>query len=209
MPSQQGASAIESNNNGISAHIRWPVAGTKLDSVALPLTMFCEGRHPLSTGASTAFGTGHVDGAGVFWEFDRSINITNGFTWGNWAGAVTPNNWEALGANSQRYLHRVMMSHDGSNVRFYSKGTLWETKANSTPIGVHASKRTMIHADFRHVNSATAGTGSGTVLALAWNRVLSLAEYQSLYDNPWQVFENSSPLLTRTPSGVNWTKHRG
>jgi hypothetical protein len=97
---------------------------------------------------------------------------------------------EAMGADSYQYIHRLAWAWSGTHGKFYSKRKLYSSLAYSTAIGT-----TGIENRKSYILSTDDGLGggvSGTSLVLVYNRELSLTEYQMLYDNPWQVFEDDS-----------------
>ncbi len=71
----------------------------------------------------------------------------------------------------------------GTEMNCYAKNKLNRTETLAHPITLHSSRATRIHGSY---NGASAN--SSCSVCLAWNRPLSLLEFQALYGNPWQLF---------------------
>ena len=150
-------------------------APTGLDRIAGPYTLFADAC--LETNASFAllFGTyeaGAGNGVRLFLDDVNTVVDTfysNTFATGN-RHATT-----CLGTNSHLVAHRIMFTADGANFRYYAGGALVRTIALTDLPALHVNRRTLI---------GTSGLSTGA----AWNRVLTLADYQRLYDNPSQLY---------------------
>jgi hypothetical protein len=173
-----GNKALSSEINGSS--VSWPQYGTKFDSLIGAFSMFADGSledNGTSRIIARSFST--VSGNGIAFKFDDSDLATNGFYFNTDNNNRSSSNFDALGADSELYRHRAMITCDGTTANFYAKGALDRSVADA---GI-----------------PTAGTDRGTemllgggaiALFLAYNRILTLVEYQALYMNPWQVFES-------------------
>lgn len=130
-----------------------------------------------------------VSAHGFGFHFDDATLASNGlFYWAN-NNNRTSSNSTALGLDSELYTHRAAFTNDGASSRFYTKGKLNRSTANTVLPTANTNRRTTILGN--NLNVQTSGSSS---LMLVWNRVLSLEEYQLLYQNPWQIFER--PTLT-------------
>lgn len=129
-------------------------------------------REPVATG----------NGVGV--QFDDVSSVLNGMRmYVDNNSAASESSFDILGADSELYAHRVLVTGDGTNHRYYVKGFLATTAATASLPSAHAGRRTcMLGRD------TTTGHTSASVV-FAWNRVLSLEEYRLLYQNPWQLFK--------------------
>lgn len=179
-------------------------AQTGMDKIAGSFSLFVEGS--LELNASTQFvvnsretGAGH--GFGI--RFDDVSVVTNGFIYYAENGNATNSGFDVLGTNSEQFAHRIMITADGTNSRFYAKRALVNTSATATVPIANANRRTQMLG----LDVATGQGVGSTSLALAWNRVLSLAEYQMLHDNPWQLFTfvSSTKFAPPTASGTTVT----
>jgi hypothetical protein len=186
-------SAIGSNSTGGTF-----VNPTGLDAISGAFSMFVEGS--LEVNASTQeLMTSRESGAGngMTIKFDDVSAINNGFQYYANNGDRANSTFTALGANSEQFTHRAMITADGTNARFYAKRGLNNTSATAVLPTANTARRTTM-CGFQ--GSEKSGSIS---LGLAWNRVLSLAEYQMLYDNPWQLFlVPSRPLFAPSSGGV-------
>jgi hypothetical protein len=123
-----------------------------------------------------------VTGNGVGIVLD-DINVTANSIQYYANNSVRATSNSCLGSNSENFTHRMAFTADGTNCRFYAKGLLQSTVATTVLPSAHVNRRTTICGRDLTQN------GGSVALVLAWNRVLSLAEYQALYENPWQIFQ--------------------
>jgi hypothetical protein len=206
--------SVDGNRELAVSHIGASAAGgqfanqTGLDRLSGAHSIFVEGS--LEVNGSTqeivkSFETGAGNGIGL--RLDDVSLINNGFIY--WAnnGNRTSSTSGALGTNSEQFSHRIAFTNDGTNTRLYAKGLLNNTAATAVLPTANANRRTSMLG-----SNNTQGAGSLSI-ALAWNRVLSLAEYQALYDNPWQIFKAPSTQIwfpttvSSDPTGtISWTE---
>lgn len=150
-------------------------APTGLDRIAGPYTLFADAC--LETNASFAllFGTYEAGaGNGVRLSLDDVNTVVDTF-YSNTFATGNRHATTCLGTNSHLVAHRIMFTADGANFRYYAGGALVRTIALTDLPALHVNRRTYL---------GTAGLSVGA----AWNRVLTLADYQRLYDNPSQLY---------------------
>lgn len=130
----------------------------------------------VSTEPSNGFGFGvSVDDASAQYN---ALRAGNSYTVNTATSSV-----DALGTNSELYLHRAAWTWDTTNFNFYTKRNLNSQQSSATPPSAASTRRCY----FLTSVAGVAGQASASLI-LVWNRALSLVEYQKLYDNPWQVF---------------------
>lgn len=190
--SVDGNYADAQGQNGVYA---FAVNKCGLDSVVGPCSMFAEASIYVNGSASMVRSRSPSTGDAMGIGFDDAIILTNsvfGYTANNtFSGSAS----DSLGLNSELYNHRAMVTLDGTNARGYVKNALNKTTANvNLPVAVSDRQTTW--------NVQVAGSGGLFTLALAWNRVLSLLEYQQLFANPWQVFAAPRRRLLGAAAGV-------
>lgn len=163
---------------------------TGADRIAGVHSVFVEAR--LTNNASVAhvfrsFESGNGDAFGLV--FDDISLVTNGLYY-------TANNadrgaslYGALGENSENFAHRVAMTNDGVNTRFYTKGRLNCSVAGTTLPNANNNRRTSVAG-----SNGTQAVQS-VALALVWNRPITLGEYQRLFFDPEVVFGSEDSLL--------------
>ena len=165
---------------------KW-VNQTGLDQLSGRFSMFVEGS-PIVGATTGQFVFSSVDtstGNGLAFLYDDAAVVNNGFRlWGNNSNQVA-SNFTSLGSNYEFYRHRAMITGDGANVRFYAKGKLDNAPASTFAPSAHSGRRTWICGAYRSGGAPNACSSS---LCLAWNRPMSLPDFQALYNNPWQVF---------------------
>lgn len=130
-------------------------------------------------------------------------------------GATSPTGFStvsnALTSDPKGKLHFFGAGWDGTNAHWYSQGNgldRLDTAFSTTIAQLNANRRTWIGRIAFTGAQAGAGTQNICALALAWNRVLSLNEYVSLWTNPWQIFRTpqsraisvTSPTVTGQPA---------
>ena len=185
MASIDGNRAPAMHGKGVVAVGGGFLEATAADRINGPLSVFVEGNHP-TNGTTAALFKSHdattKDGFGLHW--DDGINFTtNCFFYYRNNSNGSASNADALGANSELYAHRMAITADGTNVNFYAKGKLDRTVADAVLPNANSARRVTIAG----VNNSQS-TQSVSV-ALVFNRVISLAEYQRLYACPAIVFE--------------------
>lgn len=195
MPSTDGNRAPALHGQGANGSGGLFPAMTGADRVAGPHTMFVEASLTANTTAAIAFRSNDVgtgDGFGLLFD-DGVYQITNGFIYYVNNGQRNPSNWDVLGANSEQYAHRVAITNDGTNARYYAKGKLDRTVAETNLPNANNGRRMSIAG-----SSGTQATQS-VALVLVWRRPISLSEYKRLFDNPAIVFEpDMMPLYWTT-----------
>ena len=194
MPSSDGNRAPAKHGQGASGTGGLFPARTGADRLAGVHTAFVEASLTANTTATMAFrsnDTGTGDGFGM--SLDDINLVTNGFYYYANNGDRGASNWDVLGANSEQYSHRIAITNDGINTRFYAKGKLDRTVAETTLPNANSGRRMSIAGSI-----GSQGTQS-TALVLIWDRVIGVREYQRLYNNPAIVFEpDDLPLFWTT-----------
>lgn len=185
MASIDGNRAPAMHGKGAAAVGGGFLEATAADRINGPLSVFVEGNHP-TNGTTAALFKSHdattKDGFGLHW--DDGINFTtNCFFYYRNNSNGSASNADALGANSELYAHRMAITADGTNVNFYAKGKLDRTVADAVLPNANSARRVTIAGvkNFQSTQSVS--------VALVFNRVISLAEYQRLYACPAIVFE--------------------
>lgn len=121
-------------------------------------------------------------------------------------------------------LHRVAVGLTGAQHLWFGNGAFMSAETSTSTPNLHNNRRTRIGSQFWGGSSNVCASWAS--FGLAWNRVLSDAEFLSLLENPWQVLEDedeitffvsgaSSPptaptigattSITQTGATVNWT----
>lgn len=165
-------------NKWVSTKAFFP-AQTKLDNVTGPYSIFVDGC--LETNASFATVLSSYDstnGKGMYFFYDDSLTVVNTFVLSSF-NTGHQNASSVLGANSEQFAHRVMVTADGTNWKFYYAGILVRTLAISELPAASVLRQTYL------------GDGGSTNLVLAWDRALTVQEYAQLWDNPRQVIQPS------------------
>ena len=158
---------------------------TGADTVAGPFSVFVEGNNPGNGGTAALFRSlDPTTRDGFALHVDDGISfVTNClFYYSNNANQAA-SNADALNANSELYAHRIAITANGTDVCFYSKNALNRTVANTSLPNANPARRTTVAG----INFAQ-GLQSVSVV-LVFNRVISLSEYQRLYECPAIVFE--------------------
>ena len=153
---------------------------TGFDTVVGNFSIFTEGSIVTNNTASLvgdSFSATTGNGFGL--KFDDNNLITNGFFLFINNNNSSASNADVLGTNSETFKHRVMITGDGTNVKLYAKNKLDVTAANTTLPATATNRQTRILSSTNGANGCF----------LVFNRALSFDEYQSLYFNPWQVFQ--------------------
>lgn len=157
-----------------------------LDRLVGNFSIFCEGSVLTNgTASMVARSFSPTTGNGIGFKFDDAEQCLNGFYLFGDNGNRSPSNYEALGADSELYRHRAMITGDGTNANFYAKGGLDRTVAETFTPTAGTNRQTTI---------LTSGAGALS-LFLAYSRVLSLSEYKTLYEDPWVVFRSPGVRL--------------
>jgi hypothetical protein len=154
------------------------------------LTAMVVARQPVSTNAGVTFCRGHGSGTPGW-----SVGLHGGSqqapiaTFGSYSGA--------LGSvpNLAGYIHTVAVTADGTTIRTYLDGALWDSGAYVSP-GYQYDPSPLNHRSVI-VGSNGQGNGSGTecYLALLWDRALLPIELASLTANPWQLFVTNNKTI--------------
>lgn len=132
-------------------------------------------------------------GNGFKVQMDDTSYATNCFAYlANNAVVTTNSNFDSLGTGVEAFTKRVMVTVDGTNNRFYCQRGLDRTVANTIFPVADSTRRTTVVGD---PNAQSAGS---LAFGYGWNRVLSLAEFQSLYDNPAQIWEDDIERIFQT-----------
>ena len=158
---------------------------TGADTVAGPFSVFVEGNNPGNGGTAALFRSlDPTTRDGFALHVDDGISfVTNClFYYSNNANQAA-SNADALNANSELYAHRIAITANGTDVCFYSKNALNRTVANTSLPNANPERRTSI-AGTNFVQAA-----QSVSVVLVFNRVISLSEYQRLYECPAIVFE--------------------
>lgn len=158
---------------------------TGADSITGAWTVFAEaspevnayGRNPVFASTESNNGDGFCVG------FDDATTQFNSMVAENSYNPAQSSLVSCLGNDSELYTHRVAWAWDTANLFFYAKGALAASPAYTDAITPNANRRNYFLTSVAGVTAA-----SSAALILVWNRTLSLAEYLSLYANPWQVF---------------------
>ena len=200
--------AAVDGNRAASRRIVNPGTGSKLpnptgaDSIVGAYSVFAEcspevgavANQPIFASTEPSNGYGFmvgVDDAGAEFNAMRQSNLYLFNT-----GTVGSTSGQILLADSELYTHRVMWTWDTSTTRFYAKRALGTTVGGVTTAPTAASTR---RGYFLTGVAGTVGQAAAS-LVLVWNRALSLAEYQALHDNPWQVFAPQTRARIWAPS---------
>lgn len=195
------AESVELKGVDTSSRFAWPQYSTKLDTLTGNFSVFVEGslntngvaRDIISSSSSST-------GNGFSMRFDDVETATNGLKyWSNLSNRVG-SSFDILGSNSEQYKHRVAMTLDGTNLRWYAKNKLQDTKAETNLPLAGTNRTTRINGRYDSYSPTSCS------IALAWDRVLTLEEYQRLYFNPWQVFQPISRNIW-VPSAGGATTH--
>lgn len=205
-PQDSGGSAIVLNNNAATGHIEFPVQGTLLSRMSGVVSIFCEAG-PTAAGLNPhLFRDGEsANGRGCGLAFDDISSQTNGVQLFVDLSTANPSNWDSLGTASSVRTHRLLLTADGAAAKVYTRGYLWETVTPFTAtVTADAGRQTQVFANWAH--TSTQGDRARFAVVLAWNRVLTLGEYQELYRNPWQLFKSGNRKilvsLAAAPGGV-------
>jgi hypothetical protein len=172
---------------------------TGADAIIGAHSFFIEGSLEGNTVTRAMFGSSEsVAGNGFRIDFDDTSSVTNGIRY--WANNSirSASNFDALGSNSELFTHRVLITNDGINSRYYTKRALNTTTASTSMPLTSASRRTRIHGTY----AAGSSVGCSAALIAAWDRVLTLEEYQQLHDNPWVLFEPQRIQVVATSSAA-------
>lgn len=185
VPGGTAAKAIYGSGSGSTA------PRTLLDEIAGPHTLFVEGSLRVNASSYWAFHSGESGaGNGFAIKFDDVAIVNNSAIFWSNNGNRTNAGSNALGTDSEKYYHRLSVTNDGTNSRWYTKNGLVNTAAmTSLPIA-HANRRTRMLT-----NHASDSGNAGVALVLAWDRVLSDAENAEVIRNPWQLFARTGPRI--------------
>jgi hypothetical protein len=175
-----------------TTQLSFPVYSTGLDRIAGAYSIFLEASLFVNASEFAIVRSiePNVTGDGLGINLDDTSVINDGFL--NWLnnGRRTNSNSGALGTNSEQFRHRLMVTGDGTTAKYFAKGKLDKSVADATLPNANTSRQTFL----------SYGTGGAASLILAWNRVVSLEEFQQLYFNPWQVFQSPSRYLIKAPA---------
>jgi hypothetical protein len=191
-----GARAAVLRNLGSLGYYQFPTYSLLLDRLVGRCSVFVEGTMPegSTANAGRVFQSGESgNGFGVGIQFDYGSSQVAGFGILGDNGFVGPSIWNSCGASNaaaRAGLQRVMATVDGTNARFYAQNKLWETVASAFTPSASTSRRTGVFTNWS-LGSAEAEYSVG----FAWDRVLTLSEYQQLYRDPWQLFAPSARRL--------------
>jgi hypothetical protein len=154
---------------------------TALDRVVGPYTLFADACLETNASFGTMFASyENTNNRGMIFMLDDVLTVTNTLVINTFATGYQSANIDSLGANSEQFGARVMFTADGSNFKFYTANALNKTAAYADlPVA----------SSLRQTSICSACSMS---IGAAWNRVLSLAEYNSLYDNPSQLLAKRS-----------------
>ncbi|OQB10825.1 MAG: hypothetical protein BWY21_00132 [Parcubacteria group bacterium ADurb.Bin216] len=158
-------------------------ARTLLDNHTGPYTLFIDSC--LETNATFATILSSYDstnGIGMHLFIDDALTVVNTFVLSSF-NTGHQNAGSVLGTNSEQFSHRLMVTADGSNWKFYAANQLVRTLGYSELPGTSSLRQTYVN------------NGGSSRVIVAWNRPLSLLEYSSLYNNPYQLFSTSTPHL--------------
>lgn len=153
---------------------------TGLDRIAGPFSIFVEASMEVNASTQNILVSREtINGNGVGFLLDDIAATTDGIVY--YANNSTRTSVSGLGANSEQFAHRAALTVDGTNSRFYAKRNLVAALPTTVlPTADSTRRTTVIGID----NTQNLGSAS---LLLAWNRIISLAEYRALFDNPWQI----------------------
>jgi len=170
---------------------RWGSAATQLDSQSLnngPLTLFALGMGTTATTTPIIFSTAdNFNGSGfglcaddnaffgpgeICQAFNSSL-VTSGV-------AAAANQLTSVANNK---LHFFGCGYDGTNVFSYYQGLFRNSGASALKINSSGvARQTQFGAMY-----STGPSASACALGIAFNRILSLQEYQQLWTNPWAL----------------------
>lgn len=195
MPSSDGNRAPAKHGQGANGSGGLFPAMTGADRLSGVHSAFVEASLTANATAAMAFRSNDTDtgdGFGMTLD-DGASQITNGFIYYANNGQRNPSNWDVLGTNSEQYAHRIAFTNDGINTRFYAKGKLDRTVADTVLPKANSGRRMSIAG----ANGSQAT--QSVALVLIFNRVFGVREYQRLYNNPAIVFEpDDLPLFWTT-----------
>lgn len=157
-------------------------AQTLLDKVTGPYTIFIDGC--LENNASFAVSLSSYDstnGKGMYLFYDDSLTVVNTFVLSSF-NTGHQNAGSVLGANSELYGHRIMVTADGTNWKFYAGGILVRTVGLAELPAASVLRQTYL------------GNGGSVAAAYAWNRVLTADEYRLLWDNPKRMLTRETQI---------------
>lgn len=198
-------------------------SGTNTDQIVWPVSL-ARGGSITSTGTVLALGgtTEQVDGKiYIFGGNTETVTAGDGFSVGIDSfsylgrGNVTRHRfasalWASGGSevvgnpfNDRVHFFGYGFTANGAN------GTWFANRGGSTWSGgavfgtTTTNRRALVHTsgDGRTENSKNAFVN----LFLIWDREISVAEYQSLYDNPWQLFEPYKIIIPASTLGGSFT----
>lgn len=138
----------------------------------------------------------NANGFGFNIHMDDANRVTNGF-WlnGENNNQGNPNN-DSLGTNSETRYHRFAMAWTGSQFRYYSQRSLFQSESVTFAPTAHANRVTKLMG--RRDDLLPLNGGIGCVLI--YNRCLDLAEYKALYDNPYQILRPALRYFVFAPT---------
>lgn len=131
---------------------------------------------------------GHISNAAQ----STSFNIGNG----------TDNELTSSPGNK---LHTFGLGWDGTNYHWYSAGIGFVKQSNAGTLSPVAQSNRKTAVGRGGQSMALGGLSAFMALGLAWNRVLSLAEYIQLWQNPWAVFKTPQVIWVPVTSGGGTT----
>lgn len=105
-----------------------------------------------------------------------------------------------LTANPGNLLHTFGVGWDGTNYYWYSAGAGFQRQSNAGTLSpvLQSNRKTAVGRGGQGM--ALGGLNAFMALGLAWNRVLSAAEYFQLWLNPWALFQ--APRNVWVPVGA-------
>ena len=174
-----------------AGHVRWAVGATGMDAIASAHSIFAEAF------STTPLGTRELGflissdepggGNGMSLVFDPLvISLTNGFKTYGGASFQSASSDQALGPNGVFNPQRFMATMDGTNHTFFSKGIVDTVAANTFLPAANANRRTRLYA--RYDTGDNDSYPCAYSLIVVSKRPWTMAEYQYLYRNPWELF---------------------
>lgn len=197
--------AITGGNEGvaIAGSAAWKFTDpTLFDAVTSPATIFVIGRNPTNASEGNIIESSENSfGDGCGFRFDDINMATNSFMlWGDNARPAAASS-DALGANAELRFHRAAVTWDGTNIRFYVRGKLDSSPANTFAANANTNRRTRIFADFNEGLTVN----HQACLIYAWNRALSNSEIAALAEAPYQLLDRPHRVFVGEAGATAYT----
>lgn len=147
-------------------------------------------------------GTTETDnlGDGPYLAIDTGAYSANGrLLAGRYQGVADGGPGIGIGSSFSGRMHSFGLAGDGSSSHWFANGSV---QAHAATVGgtTTAGRRAWILKD----SIASSGTVTASVaLFLTWTRRLSVAEYYSLYKNPWQILKSEEKRIWVPSSAVS------